>query len=275
MADKTQKGVEVQSAKEYQLIQELVKTRMESNRELAYESFDDYEVPPSTQFPMLKKPAVTIKHGKMVFNMAAIRLFSGVKDVLPMVNSKKKRFAIVPCAEEELSSVEWARKRQRDEVWVNKDITSHDFTEKIFNLMGWNKECRYKVLGRLANSDRGLILVFELREGIMFEPKKEEYVDPVSGEIKKRQIKYYPDFYKNRIGRSYDDYAQAQQMSMFEKTDSYADGVQLARNDSGEEDAGLAETADTPIIETETLDGYQKRNELTMEPAAPKTIPAK
>ena len=45
--------------------------------------------------------------------------------------------------------------------------------------MGWNRECRYKVLGRVAASDRGLILVFEMEEAIMFAPKKEEFVDPV------------------------------------------------------------------------------------------------
>ena len=82
--------------------------------------------------------------------------------------------------------------------------------------MGWNRECRYKVLGRVAASDRGLILVFEMEEAIMFAPKKEEFVDPVTGETKKRQVKYYPDAYKNRIGRSYTEYEQYRQLNLFE-----------------------------------------------------------
>ena len=76
---------------------------------------------------------------------------------------------------------------------------SVDFVENLYHLMGWNRECRYKVLGRVAASDRVLILVFEMEEVIMFAPKKEEFVDPVTGETKKRQVKYYPDAYKNRI----------------------------------------------------------------------------
>ena len=75
---------------------------------------------------------------------------------------------------------------------MNKNITSVDFVENLYHLMGWNRECRYKVLGRVATSDRGLILVFEMEEAIMFAPKKEEFVDPVTGETKKRQVKYYP-----------------------------------------------------------------------------------
>lgn len=87
--------------------------------------------------------------------------------------------------------------------------------------MGWNRECRYKVLGRVAASDRGLILVFEMEEAIMFAPKKEEFVDPVTGETKKRQVKYYPDAYKNRIGRSYTEYEQYRQLNLFEDFGNY------------------------------------------------------
>ena len=198
------------TAREFELIQELVRSRMEKNEELQYESFEGYELPPRTQFSMLKKPAVSIKYGRLTFNMAAIRLFEG----------EKKRLAVVPCAEEESASVEWARVNKQGK-WVNKNITSVDFVENLYHLMGWNRECRYKVLGRVAASDRGLILVFEMEEAIMFAPKKEEFVDPVTGETKKRQVKYYPDAYKNRIGRSYTEYEQYRQLNLFEDFGNY------------------------------------------------------
>lgn len=213
---------EVMSAKELDLIQELIRTRLETERKLEYENLDGYEIPPRTQFSMLKKPAISIKYGQLTCNMAAIRLFSGVQYVLPMINSQTQRLAIVPCAEEESSSVEWAYQRIKDDIWQNKSITSIDFTESVFNCMNWNRECRYKVLGHLAESDRGLILVFDLSEAIMFEPNKEEYIDPLTGEIKKRQITYYPDIYKGRIGRSYNDYNRARQLSLFENLDTYS-----------------------------------------------------
>lgn len=149
-----------------------------------------------------------------------IRLFEGVKHVLTVVNTEKKRLAVVPCAEEESASVEWARVNKQGK-WVNKNITSVDFVENLYHLMGWNRECRYKVLGRVAASDRGLILVFEMEEAIMFAPKKEEFVDPVTGETKKRQVKYYPDAYKNRIGRSYTEYEQYHQLNLFEDFGNY------------------------------------------------------
>ena len=210
--------------REQALIQELIKTKQEQKQELEFESFEGYELPPRTQFSMLKKPAVSIKYGKMTFNMACIRLFEGIQYILPLVNIAKKRLAVAMCVEEESASVEWARFK-KNEVWVNKDITSVDFIEKIYQAMGWRRECRYKVLGRVANSDRGLILVFDLDEAIMFTPMKEEYEDPKTGEKKKRQVKYYPDLYKTRIGKSYEDYEQARQINLFEDIMSYEDAL--------------------------------------------------
>ncbi len=124
------------SAREYELIQELVKTKLEQGSELEYESLDDYELPPPTQFSMLKKPAVSIKYGKMTFNMACIRMFEGVRHILPIVNAKSNRLAVILCAEEESATVEWARIRKKDNTWTNKTISSVDFLEKIFSMMG-------------------------------------------------------------------------------------------------------------------------------------------
>ena len=111
-------------------------------------------------------------------------------------------------------SYPWAR--QKDENWVNKDITSLEFVENIFRLMNWNRECRYKVLGRVANSDQGLCMLFDLEEAIMFTPKPQEYTDPLTGEMKKKQMKFFPDAYKDRIGKSYNDYIAGHQMNLFE-----------------------------------------------------------
>lgn len=214
-----EKNQEGYSAREQELIRQLMQSRLQQKSTLEHEDLDGYEVPPRTQFSMVKKPAVTIKYGKMQFNMASIRLFEGVQHILTLVHPHKKRLAVVTCREEESASVEWAR--QKDGVWVNKQITSLEFVENIFKMMDWDRNCRYKVLGRVATSAKGLILIFELEEAIMY-PIPEEYVDKKTGEVKKRQVAYYPDLYKDRIGKSYNDYAAGQQVSMFEPIEGYS-----------------------------------------------------
>lgn len=207
------------SVKEQELIRQLMQSRLEQKAPLEFESFDGYELPPRTQFSMLKKPAVSIKNRELIFNMACIRMFEGVKHVVPIVHPQKRRLSVVMCTEEESASVEWARFTKR-EVWVNKDIVSIDFVENLYRLMDWHRNCRYKVLGRVANSNKGLILMFDLAEAIMF-PAPTEYVDKRTGEVKKRQLRYFPDEYKDRIGKSYNDYFTSQQLNLFESLEGY------------------------------------------------------
>jgi len=213
---KTEKGF---SAKEFELIQELVKTKMEQNAPLEYESFEGYEVPPRTQFSMLNKPAVSIKFGQITFNMACIRLFEGVEYVLPMISASKKRFLIAMCKEEETSAIPWAKKKNGK--WVNKNITAPDFVEDFFKIMGWDRKARYKILAQVVMSERGLVLRFDLTEAIMFSARPDEYIDPKTGATKKRQIKYYPEQYKERYGKTYSDYMAAHPQDDFEKLDDY------------------------------------------------------
>lgn len=207
------------SFSDQELIRALVKSRMEQKSSLEYEDLDGYELPPRTQFSMLNKPAVSIKYGQMTFNMACIRLFEGVEYILPLVHREKNKLTIVTCSEEESASVAWAR--NKDGVWKNKTITSEDFIEKLYHMMKWDRSCRYKVMGKVANSSQGLVLVFELKEAIMFAAKPMEFVDEETGAVKKKQVKYYPDEYKERIGKSYNDYVAARQINMFEYLEEY------------------------------------------------------
>ena len=113
------------SAKEQELIRQLMQSRLQQKSPLEHEELDGYEVPPRTQFSMLKKPAVSIKYGKLLFNMASIRLFEGVQHILTLVNPNKRRLAVVTCKEEESASVEWAR--QKDGVWVNVEYLPQEY----------------------------------------------------------------------------------------------------------------------------------------------------
>lgn len=209
------------SQRDQDLIKQLIKSRLDQKTPMEYEELEGYELPPRSQFSMLSKPTLSIKYREFTCNMACIRLFEGVKYVLPIVNPVKKRFAVVPCAEEESSSVEWARLKDTDGKWTNKTVTSLEFIEKIYAMMNWDRNCRYKMLGRVANSSSGLILVFDLAEAIFFAAKPTEYLDKDTGKVVKRRTIYYPDEYKDRIGKSYNDYVAARQMSIFEYLEGY------------------------------------------------------
>ena len=240
------------SEKEFMLIQALVKEKLEQGEELEYEKFDGYELPPSSQFSMLKKPTVTFKYGKFRFNMAAINLFSKIKYILPMVHGDKKRLAVVPCREEESSTVEWARNRKKDDAWVNKDISSVDFVNKIFNMMGWKADCRYKIIGRIANSDKGLILLFDLEEALCFEPNKKEVVNPITGKTSVVNNKIYPKKYDGKIGTDYNDYVAAERGNSFEDLVGYDENSSVDGNEN--ENSSVSNNFDGTLVSNKTTE---------------------
>ena len=226
--------------KEQELIRQLVQERLGRKNEIEFESLDDYVVPPKMFFSMIKKPAVSIRANRMESSMSSIRLFEGVQHILPRLSERKQRLVVAICAEEELSSVEWARLKK--DKWVNRSISCPEYVQSIYRVMNWNKECRYKVYGHLANSERGLVLVFDLSAAVMFDPLPEEYFDKRSGKMKKRVNKYYPDEIRMKLGRSYSDYMAAQQTSSFESLSSYTDstGTAVPSTVSDEAAAGIS-----------------------------------
>ena len=217
----TEDKVDGYSPKEQELIRQLVQERLGKKNAIEFESLDDYVVPPKMFFSMIKKPAVSIRANRMEFSMSAIRLFEGVQHVLPMLSANKKRMVVAICAEEEISSIEWARKKA--DKWVNRSISCPEYVQSIYKMMDWNADCRYKIYGRLANSERGLVLIFDLSSAVMFDPLPEEYFDKRSGQMKKRINKYYPDEIRMKLGRSYSDYEALQRKSSFESLSGYMD----------------------------------------------------
>lgn len=228
------------SPKEQELIRQLVQERLGKKNAIEFESLDDYVVPPKMFFSMIKKPAVSIRANRLEFSMSAIRLFEGVQHILPMLSERKKRMVVAICAEEELSSIEWARLKK--DKWGNRSISCPEYVQNIYQMMGWNKDCRYKVYGHLSNSERGLVLVFDLASAVMFDPLPEEYFDKRSGKMKKRINKYYPDEIRMKLGRSYSDYEATQRRSSFESLSGYMDttGSTVASTVSDETAAAIS-----------------------------------
>ena len=243
-ADEKQIVGESYSSRDQELIQQLIQSRLSQKEELEYDPLDDYEVPPRTQFSMLSKPAVVIRRKQLTFSASSIRLFKGVVHILPMASRKRHRLCVVPLSEEEQRSVQWAR--QKDEKWINKPITSDGFIENIFAFMQWNPKYRYKALGHITNSPRGLVLAFDLDDAIFYTGQTTDFLDEKTGTIRKKKDVFFPKQYKNRIGTPYNDYMNRRQMDLFEDfedmvilpTKTYDDAVD---KDAAEDDLIVGE----------------------------------
>lgn len=170
-------------------------------REVDSFDFDGYEVVRRELFSKANCPAVTMKYGKVIFNIRAIRKMDECSHIQILMNQEEKKMIAKPCGEEEKDSVQWSRVDKRGKV-VSRQITGNVFTAQLFNDMHWDLNSTIKVLGTQLTCKGEKLFVFELINA-------EAYLSiaaPSADNPKRRErIPYMPEHWQGTYGPSYED----------------------------------------------------------------------
>ena len=145
-----------------------------------------YQVTKAELFAHTREPAITIWENRLKFNMACLRRFPGVTHIQVLINPDEKRLIIRPCDPDTPDCLRWATGGGEKEL-KNREMMGKFFSAKIFDLMGWDTEYRYKVLGKPASCDGEVLFLFKLNDFELF----------VSG---KRKGSYLPSEWRDYFG---------------------------------------------------------------------------
>ncbi len=126
-----------------------------------------YQVTKAELFAHTREPAITIWENRIKFNMACLRRFPGVTHIQILIHPEQKRLIIRPCEPDAPDSLRWARGGKEEEL-VNRDLLCRIFAAKVFDLMGWDKQYRYKMLGKPAAYNDELLFLFKLTDFELF-----------------------------------------------------------------------------------------------------------
>ena len=159
-------------------------------------SYDGYEVVRKELFAHLRDPAVTIRRDSVTFNTACI---NGLEDVVYIqieINRELKRMVIRGCGENDKDALRWciAKPDKRK----SRKMSGREFSSGLYNTMGWDENCRYKILGYRIEFEGETLYIFDLTVPEIFRerPKKTkdakveetEQTDPVD-----TRKGFYPD----------------------------------------------------------------------------------
>lgn len=135
---------------------------------------DDYEIVSAEFFAQIKEPSFTINVNKITANAASVRMMPDVEYVKILVNQKEKKLVLKPCDELDISGYKWAR--SKDGKRYASQRTGEPFVLIICQMMDWNPDYRYKILGKKCISKGEDVLVFDLTVAQVFEkaPKGEK-----------------------------------------------------------------------------------------------------
>lgn len=208
-------------------------------------SYEGYQVVRRELFAHLREPAVVIRRDSVTFNTACIAGLEDAVYIQILVNQDNKRMVVRKCEENDKDALRWcvAKPDKRK----SRKMTNKIFSAMMYEMMGWNLDCRYKILGHKITFEDETIYVFDLMETEIFldikgkRAKKdtesqsttesanniEETVssntdnERSAEEIKrKNRIPFYPKEWKDSFGLPVEEHSKALEINML---DGYAE----------------------------------------------------
>ena len=121
--------------------------------------FDGYQVVRGEFFSHIFAPSLTFNNFKVQVNTACIKKLPDFDYVQIMVNPDEKKLAVRPCMEDEKDSFRWCSATAKRSP---KQISCRMFFAKVFTLMNWQIDYKYKQLGKLKKANGQYLFVFDL-----------------------------------------------------------------------------------------------------------------
>lgn len=208
-------------------------------------SYEGYQVVRRELFAHLREPAVVIRRDSVTFNTACIAGLEDAVYIQILVNQDNKRMVVRKCEENDKDALRWcvAKPDKRK----SRKMTNKIFSAMMYEMMGWNLDCRYKILGHKITFEDETIYVFDLMETEIFldikrkKAKKDTESQSTTEnannieetassdtdnersaeEIKrKNRIPFYPKEWKDSFGLPVEEHRKALEINML---DGYAE----------------------------------------------------
>lgn len=216
-------------------------------------SLDKFQVVRREFFSHISEPSITFSNYKIGLNSACIKRLPQIDYIQFLVNRQTRKLAIRPCLESDLHSFQWCTnsggKRKP------RQVTGKIFFMKLFDMMGWNPNYRYKILGKLIKANGEYLFVFDLTSTEVYQRIIKEGAKP-----KTSRTPVFPAEWQDQFGVPFEEHRKSLQINIF---DNYA--VYGIRDKEAEQPAppGIPAQTKQPQLPAETrsggIDSWQNR----------------
>lgn len=206
-------------------------------------SYDGYQVVRRELFAHLREPAVVIRRDSVTFNTACIAGLEDAVYIQILVNQDNKRMVVRKCEENDKDALRWCI--EKPDKRKSRKMSNKLFSAMMYDMMGWNTDCRYKILGHKITHEDETMYIFDLLETEIFmDTKRKKKTNPDSVEKKEvlvtaetdqtpeqnqeeiaakvarklNRIPFYPKNWKDSFGLSVEEHKKALETNI---TDGY------------------------------------------------------
>ena len=167
-----------------------------------------YEIARGQFFDVKDRITVTFTDDQVSFNKTAIRKLD-CEFVELLVHPEKKMLAVRCCCKEEKNAVQWAK--PSDGEYRLRLIKGTAFMPTVYEILSWNRQCKYRVIGNFVEKDGESAIFFDLKETKIIVPErmlrsgdegKEAGLSPLQ-EDRNKNVTAYPASWGGGFGRDY------------------------------------------------------------------------
>lgn len=119
-----------------------------------------FEITRTEFFDSAHRPAVSFSDRKIKFSTAIVRKFAEKNVVELLVNPVERKFAIRPTTAQNRSGV--CISKLTNKKYYPHVVSAAAFSETLYTLFGWNKDCKYRIIGSLYEQDQELAYIFDV-----------------------------------------------------------------------------------------------------------------
>lgn len=152
-------------------------------------SDDGFEVIRSQFFSSSSEPVLSFGRMKMWVNSVCLKRFQETEYIQILVNRGTRTLTLRPSREDARDALPWcsagSKKRKP------RQLSCPIFFAKIYALMEWNLDCRYRLTGKYLCESGEQLLAFDLRSAEAFY---------YSGDAARRYAPYFPADWRERFG---------------------------------------------------------------------------
>ncbi len=142
-------------------------------------------------------------------NTACINKFPTVLYVKALVNKERKILALQPCSESDRDAFPWCTVKSGHR--KPKQTTCRLFFAKIFTLMNWNVDHRYRLLGKVIHANGEYLIAFDLTATEVYQRVYKDGEKP-----KNARTPVFPIGWQEQFGLPYHEHQKSLQINIFE-----------------------------------------------------------
>ena len=181
-----------------------------------------FEIAREQFFNNSDKLSVTFSLKSMKFSYNCVKKLADTQFIELLIHPLKKLLIVRAADSKNKNAMKWLFLNGKGD-YISHPVSGTAFLKNIYDLLGWNGNCKYRVRGiRKQNGDESL-LIFSLEETELYLPKDTEMCDVKSDtEITSlaetgKSVIAYPSAWGNNFGSNYYHHSQAEELQRMKK----------------------------------------------------------